>query len=142
MNVDNFKQELILGTSDMRLSWSEFDRYEGEGCNIYTPFFIPNFNGATLDVYLTDKSMRIVLSLDYVSNSVDTLKLMNDFNEHCPFLKAYTTPLKKGLLLCISSNNAYVSDEKAGVNYFRTVVEMLHSDTIQGFLRPLTILAK
>ena len=142
MNVDSFKQELILASSEMRLSWSEYDRYEGEGCNIYTPFAVPNFNGANLDVYLTTSSMRIILNLDYVSNSVDTLKLMNDFNEHCDFLKAYTTPMKKGLLLCISSNTIYVSDEKAGVKYFKAVIDMLMSEATQRFLRPLTILAK
>lgn len=142
MNVDNFKQEIIMASSQMRLAWSEFEGYEGEGCNIYTPFFVPNFNGATLDLYLTDKTMQIVLSFNYVSNSEDTLKLMNDFNEHCPYLKAYTTPHKKGFILCVASNLAYISDEKAGVKYFETIIQMLHSDPIQAYLRPLTILAK
>ena len=142
MNVDNFKQQLILETSSMRLSWSEDESYEGQGCNIYSPFFVPNYDGATLDVYLTDKSMKVILTLNYVSNSEDTLKLINDFNEHCDFLKAYTRPHKKGVVLSISSNVAYLSNEQDGIKYFVLILETLHSDAIQGFLRPLTILAK
>ena len=142
MNVDNFKQRLISETGKKGLSWREYDGYDGQGSNIYTTIGLPNFPKCMLDVYLDSNTLKVIVQLDYVSNSSDTLKLMNDFNAHCPFLKAYTSPAKNGVIMNVCSNVISVKDEDAGVASFFAILDNLFSDGVQTYLRPLTILAK
>ncbi len=142
MNVDNFKQQLISQTGRKGFAWREYEDYKGEGSNIYTFISLPNFPRCMLDVYIGKDTLEIIVQLDAVSNSADTLKLMNDFNAHCNFLKAYTAEVKEKTVLFVSSSVIKVGDEDNGVASFFAIMDNLFSDAVQTFLRPLTILAK
>ena len=142
MNVDSFKQQLITQTGRKGFAWREYEDYKGEGSNIYTFISLPNFPRCMLDVYIGAKTLEVIVQLDTVSNSADTLKLMNDFNAHCPFLKAYTAEVKEKTVLFIASNVISVRDEEGGVASFFAIIDSLFSDPVQSYLRPLTILAK
>ena len=143
MNIDSFKARLIAATGAKGLSWKENDGYKGDGANISAQIGLPNFPGASLEVYLHSDSFEVMFILNQVRGNEDTLLLMNDFNKNVTYFKAYMDEDDRGRsYLFVTSNQIHVANEESGVAAFEKVMSAMFSEEVNTYFRPLTIIAK
>ena len=142
MNVDSFKARLIAATGAKGLSWKEYDEYKGEGAHIYSEISLPNFDEVLLLLFLYKDSMEVIFKLDAVRENEDTLRLVNDFNQNTTYFKAFIQRERNRNILYVACNVIHLPNEEAGVNAFMDIMNTINSDSVNTYLRPLTIIAK
>ena len=142
MNVDSFKARLIAATGAKGLSWKEYDEYKGEGAHIYSEISLPNFDEVLLLLFLYKDSMEVIFKLDAVRENEDTLRLVNDFNQNTTYFKSFIQRERNRNILYVACNVIHLPNEEAGVNAFMDIMNTINSDSVNTYLRPLTIIAK
>ena len=142
MNIDTFKQYFIMNTQKYSFGWSELD-YQGEGCRLLAPVYgLPNYPYCFVTVDLEKESISINFHLNEAAYSPDTLKLVNDFNEHVPFVKAFITQYNDKNYLAISAGDFFITSEEDGTHTFLKFFNYIQSKEVESFLRPLTVITR
>jgi len=141
MNIDSFKQSFIMATHQQGFNWAERP-FNGNGCRLLSVVSLPNFPQCFITVDLQGESIQVCFYLNQAVYSTDTLKLVNDFNENVPYLKAFVAPYEDKTYLNITGGDFYITSEEDGINAFLKLFSLVQSDGVAIFLRPLTIISR
>ena len=143
MNVDTFKGLLVSKTTSAGFSWSENDQYKGEGCLLSCRAGFPYYDDDCVsNLFVSENNMQIVFILDSIVPTYDNLKLVNDFNNQVPFLKAAINKSRDNYFLMISSNSITLESEEGAVDKFIESFKYVSSQEVAMFLRPLTVITQ
>ena len=141
MNVDSFKQYFVMSTQQKGFFWIELGADENRSV-LKSVVGLPNFPECFITVEITGNSILANFYLNQAVYSTDTLRLINDFNEHVTFLKAFVAPDEDDVnYLLVSAGDFFVSSEEDGVNAFLKLFSYIQSEGVATFLRPLTIIS-
>ena len=142
MNVDSFKNLLVSETTKLGFAWSEGEENNGTfflGCKFQFPYYDDD---CQINLLFDADSVRICFYLDAIIPSYDNLKLINDFNENVPFLKAHIARTKNGYFLFITHDIINPESEEVAVKNFVEICKYVNSQNVSIFLRPLTVITQ
>ena len=142
MNIESFKHNFILITQQYGLSWAEEGTNESGALLRSVVYGFADYPACFVTVQLGAESIQINFHLNEANYTVDTLKLLNDFNDNIPFVKAFITDYRDKKYLCVSAGDFFVTSEEDGAHTFLKFLSYIKSEGVEAYLRPLTIITK